>query len=311
MYRIVILLLMLCGAAHGATTRFPLVLAHGFNAGPDSIGGFNPNLIAALRADGYRVYVTQVSPLTGVATRAIQLRPQIDAALRDAGTDKVNIIAHSMGGLDARFLISRLGYAGRVASLSTISTPHHGSPIADDILDSTALVSSVILNNFARAVGATYTDRALAENSDLRAALSDLSTANAAAFALQNPNQPGVYYQSWAGLSNVAGISGPHDEQECLKDGGALLLNNAGGRDWMDPLLTPLAWFVARGPLLHPNDGVVAVASARWGRFRGCIPADHLDQIGQIDDLGPDEDSGFDYVAFYRQLAAELAAMGY
>src|SRR6185369_10558770 len=44
---------------------------------------------------------------------------------------RVVIIAHSMGGLDARYMISRMGMAERVAALITISTPHRGSPYAD------------------------------------------------------------------------------------------------------------------------------------------------------------------------------------
>ena len=44
---------------------------------------------------------------------------------------KVNIIAHSMGGLDARYAIAKLGLADRVASLVTIGTPHLGTPLAN------------------------------------------------------------------------------------------------------------------------------------------------------------------------------------
>src|SRR6185369_6230360 len=44
---------------------------------------------------------------------------------------KVNILAHSMGGLDARFAIARLGLADRVASLTTVATPHRGTALAD------------------------------------------------------------------------------------------------------------------------------------------------------------------------------------
>src|SRR5262249_10651950 len=41
------------------------------------------------------------------------------------------LIAHSMGGLDARYAICRLGLSERVASLTTIGTPHLGTPLAD------------------------------------------------------------------------------------------------------------------------------------------------------------------------------------
>jgi hypothetical protein len=50
-------------------------------------------------------------------------------------TGPVHIIAHSMGGLDSRTIIGNnlLGLAepGRIASLTTLSTPHRGSPVAD------------------------------------------------------------------------------------------------------------------------------------------------------------------------------------
>ena len=32
----------------------------------------------------------------------------------------------------------------------------------------------------------------------------------------------------------------------------------------------------------EPNDGLVTVTSATWGTFLGCIPADHLDEVGQL-----------------------------
>jgi triacylglycerol lipase len=62
-----------------------------------------------------------------VAARAEQLA----AAVRALPAEKVNLIAHSMGGLDARYAISRLGLADRVLSLTTIGTPHRGTPLAD------------------------------------------------------------------------------------------------------------------------------------------------------------------------------------
>lgn len=49
---------------------------------------------------------------------------------------KLNLILHSMGGLDCRYMISRLGLQNyKVVSLTTISTPHHGSECADFIIE--------------------------------------------------------------------------------------------------------------------------------------------------------------------------------
>src|ERR1043166_1179970 len=72
-------------------------------------------------------------PIVGdVVTRATDLAKEIDAAFK---TGPIHIVAHSMAGLDSRYLLSHnlfgLAAPGRVATLSTISTPHHGTPVAD------------------------------------------------------------------------------------------------------------------------------------------------------------------------------------
>ena len=62
------------------------------------------------------------------------------------------------------------------------------------------------------------------------------------------------------------------------------------------------------------NDGIVAVSSATYGTFRGCIPADHMGEGGAT--IGgalpvPDPQSGFNYLDFYIGVAQDLAAQGY
>lgn len=115
-----------------APTRHPILLAHGY-LGFDSIGvarsrrEYFRGVRGRLEASGYSVHVARVAPAASVVLRAAQLKRQID----DLGADRVNIIAHSMGGLDARYAISRLGLGDRVASLTTVGTPHRGTPIAD------------------------------------------------------------------------------------------------------------------------------------------------------------------------------------
>lgn len=51
--------------------------------------------------------------------------------------------------------------------------------------------------------------------------------------------------------------------------------------------------------------------SAKLGLFRGCIPADHLDEVGQVNDMGVNANTGFDHIRFYRNVAFELAELGY
>ena len=110
----------------------PIVLAHGV-LGFDALrlGFLHPayfrGVAETLRKAGNEVHVIRVSPVAGIAVRAAQLARQI----REIPAERVNIVAHSMGGLDARYAISALGLGDRVASLTTIGTPHLGTPLAD------------------------------------------------------------------------------------------------------------------------------------------------------------------------------------
>lgn len=97
---------------------------------PDRLHYFR-GIRTALVADGFDVFHTSVSFAGSVETRAAGLKREIERVLSESGARKVHVIAHSMGGLDARYAVARLGLADRVASLTTIGTPHHGSSYAD------------------------------------------------------------------------------------------------------------------------------------------------------------------------------------
>lgn len=116
----------------------PVVLHHGFfgvmnfHLGPVNIGYF-VGIDRAIVERGQRVMITHVHPTGSIARRASQLKEAILRQLDAWGPpeQKLLIVAHSMGGLDARYMITKLGMADRVAALATISTPHRGSPYAD------------------------------------------------------------------------------------------------------------------------------------------------------------------------------------
>ena len=118
------------------STRYPVVLVHGY-AGTDSYFGIADyfwKVRDTLTEKGYLVFTPETNPIDESEDRAIQLSSQIDEILKDTGAIKVNLIAHSQGGLDSRVLISGLGYADVVASLTTIGTPHHGIGIPGESL---------------------------------------------------------------------------------------------------------------------------------------------------------------------------------
>lgn len=285
---------------HGHAARYPIVLAHGFLGKGEGVASFDHAISDALAADGHVVVRASVPPLGSVRDRAKALAEDIDAALASSGATKVNIVAHSMGGLDARDVVSALGYGDRVASITTISTPHRGSRVADVSLGLVEGAREDALEAFGKLV-----DRE--GPIDVKGALRDLSEANADAFAASHPDDARVYYQSWAGVSSLFAIPNRADKDACE----GKLLAHDDRADLMSPVLAPAAPIVAHGTKAEPNDGFVLVSSAKHGNFRGCVPADHADEIGAFGGASLDRRTGFDFVRFHRNIAFDLAARGF
>lgn len=112
--------------------KLPIVLAHGL-CGFDEIKIFGitiqyfKGIKKHLEECGHTVFVTKVRPTASIKERAEEFKKQILGFTKG----KVHIIGHSMAGLDARYMISKLEMADRVATLVTIGTPHWGSYFAD------------------------------------------------------------------------------------------------------------------------------------------------------------------------------------
>ncbi len=116
----------------------PIVLHHGFMgygefaAGPLKVSYFG-RIGRAIAARGHPIILPGVHPTAGVATRARQLKEtilrQLDILSRPH--ERIVVVAHSMGGLDARYMICKLGMEDRVAALLTVTSPHRGTPFAD------------------------------------------------------------------------------------------------------------------------------------------------------------------------------------
>ncbi len=123
----------------------PIVLAHGIcrfdalmnitfdldNRDDDRLHYFR-KIRSHLTRHGFTVFHSSVSWAASLEDRAHELRAELLRITRNFTLyPRVHIIAHSMGGLDARHMIVQFGLADRVASLSTIGTPHWGSSFAD------------------------------------------------------------------------------------------------------------------------------------------------------------------------------------
>lgn len=111
-------------------TKYPIVLAPG-------LFGFDSKVVSSflgisryIGSLGCKVTAT-TTETSRVEKRAALLKTQVEEFIKSTKADKVNIVAHSMGGLDARYAIFHLGMDAKVASLTTVATPHHGTPAAD------------------------------------------------------------------------------------------------------------------------------------------------------------------------------------
>ncbi len=157
-------------------------------------------------------------PIIGqISDRAKALAAQI---VRKFPAGPLHIIAHSMGGLDSRFLISQdvqgLASSGRIASLSTISTPHLGSAVADFIN-----APPDVLNLPARVLYETITSTVEAMGMPT-GALANLTTTYCATFNAQNPDRAGVRYFAYAGIGLIQFFpeTNPHVSSICRPDAG-------------------------------------------------------------------------------------------
>jgi triacylglycerol lipase len=295
------------GTVDGGADRiaYPMVLCHGFT-GFEKIGpiSYFYGVAEALRADGHEVYTPVVDPYNSSEIRGAELQKQVEAILASTGAAKVNLICHSQGGLDCRYVASNLGE--RVASVVTIATPHHGTPVADiatgDLPGPVKAAVDALLNLIGAAISGGKGDQ------DSDAALKAMSSAGALAFGRAHPDDPRVAYYSIAGRSNMASgddTCGSATQAPFVARWNSYL-------DQVDALLSPTGTILSNNVSPPPsNDGLVPVGSAHYGTFLGCIPADHFDEVCQIAGDVPGNGNKFDCVLFYRQLAEWLVARGY
>jgi len=166
----------------GPTARgapLPVVLVHGL-FGFDRIG------LPGARVDYFRGIARHLGSL-GCHAHAVKLprassvparAQELVAAIEALSHERIDLIAHSLGGLDARYALAHLGLASRVRSLVTIGTPHRGTPIAD-LLHNGPLDW---MRRLASAIGMPLE------------ALEWLSTESLAQFNRDVPDVPGVRY---------------------------------------------------------------------------------------------------------------------
>jgi triacylglycerol lipase len=289
---------------------YPIVLAHGFFGFDDFAGAgffnyyFEVEEHLANRGE-LMVFTPEVDPFNSSTYRGAQLADAVREVLDQTGHAKVNIIGHSQGGLDARVVAH--DHPEWVAAVVTVGTPHGGSPIVDVAL---GLVEDPfvddVLDFFFDTVGKRVWDQ-IGNETDLGDAIGTFSTQGIVQFNADYPDQPGVFYAS------VAGRSDRHEGgTACSAATPPFIEQWMSEQDPIDPLLS-INEMILDGGLSdpHANDGMVRAIDARWGKFLGCVPADHFDEIGQLFGDGPGLGNDWTHKQFYADLVVYLRDRGY
>lgn len=260
-------------------TRYPLVLVHGVGFRDLKYFNYWGRIPRELLRNGAAVYYGHQQAWGTIEENAAAIKTKIEEVLRETGCEKVNVIAHSKGGLDARYMISRLDMAPYVASLTTISSPHRGSRVIDWV----TRMPEGLYQSIARVVNHSF--RRLGDtNPDFYTASRQFRTDFAARFNEETPNAPGVYYQSYTSVMKHA-LS---DSLLCIPYG---------------------IVYAAEGA----NDGLVSIPSATWGEFQGVLRNRYRRGIshGDIIDLKREDYRGFDVLEFYVGLVDRLRRKGF
>lgn len=262
-------------------TKYPVLLVHGVFFRDSKLLNYWGRIPEALTQNGASVYYGNQQSAASVADSARELADRIRQIVAERGCEKVNIIAHSKGGLDARYAISCLGVDEMVASLTTINTPHRGCVFAEQLLNITPA-------HFQNKLDAAYNSalrRLGDQNPDFLAAVRDLTASACGKLNEAAPDSPSVFYASV----------------------GSYVRKARGGQFPLNVSYDLVRHFDGR------NDGLVSVESAKWGaRFTlleplGMRGITHADVI----DLNRENIRGFDVREFYVQLVSDLRRRGF
>lgn len=232
-----------CKAAAGGgstttrcNTRYPIVPVHGTGFRDTPFLQYRGRIPKRLQAEGAVIFYGGQGGRGSIESNAALLSAKLSELLAETGCGKVNIITHSKGGLDARYIIAALGRAGGCAQPHNRVAPHHGSRTMDKRmrLPRWLFRAAAVINTLFGLMGDKHPD--------FHKACGQFTTTYMAAFNKRVPQAGGVYCQSYAFA--MAGAQS----------------------DWLMCLPHLMVKTVEGG-----NDGLVAVSRARYGVFRGVL----------------------------------------
>ena len=260
--------------------KYPVLLVHGAGF-RDTVLGINywGRIPRTIEKIGIKVFYGGTDSWGTIENNAQMVKKNIEKIIKETGTGKFNVIAHSRGGLEVRYLISSLKLHDRVASLTTISTPHHGVKAMNIALRLPKWLYQAAAF-FVNTVSAIMGD----VNPDFYTGSRQLSEKICSRFNTININNETVYYQSYAAQMKYF-----------FSDIVYIILN---------PFLN-----ITDGE----NDGLCPVESAKWGNFRGVVSSGGLWGISHsgIIDAYKIKYKGVDIPALYLTILKDLATRGY
>jgi len=260
-------------------TKYPLILVHGIGFRDLKYINYWGRIPKHLIKNGAKIYYGNQEAWGTVEANANDIKKRIFEILKENNCEKVNIIAHSKGGLDARYMLSKLGMAEYVASLTMISTPNKGSGILDVLCKLPDGVYRWICNLIDK-----YYKKIGDNNPDAFTSSRQLAPAYAMEFNEGIKDVPNVYYQSYTSVM-----------KNCFSH-----------------FLLFIPYLILK-PIEGENDGLICVESAKWGNFRGVIRNKYRRGIshGDIIDIKREDYREFDVLGKHIEIVSELKKMGY
>ncbi len=261
-------------------TQYPILLVHGVFFRDHKVFNYWGRIPQELEANGATLFYGNHPSAASIADSAAELKTRIEEIVAETGAEKVNIIAHSKGGLDCRYAISELGISDRVASLTTVNTPHRGCLFADYLLTK---IPADIKNKVARTYN-TALNKLGEPDADFLAAVNDLTDAHCRELNRQLTTPPGIFCQSIGSVMPKA-------------TGGTFPLNFS----------CHLVKFFS-----GENDGLVSEGSFEWGEKYTLLKPTQKRGISHADmiDLTRENVKGFDVREFYVRLVSDLKKRG-
>ncbi|RKM58172.1 triacylglycerol lipase [Butyrivibrio sp. X503] len=262
-------------------TKYPILMVHGVFFRDFEHLNYWGRIPDELKANGATIFYGEHHSASSVASCGEELAKRIKDIKAQTGCEKVNVIAHSKGGLDMRYAISKCGAYEDVASLTTINTPHRGCEFADFLLDKIPVAQKEAVAK-AYNLGASKLGD---ENPDFIGAVTDLTHAACEKRNEEVLDREEVYYQSV----------------------GSIQTNPMSGRFPLNMSYLLVKYFDGR------NDGLVGEKSFPWGSNFTMLEPHGKRGIshGDMIDLNRENIKDFDVREFYINLVSDLRQKGF